>query len=387
MHIRPIKLRSAFLTLAVTAVLAAAGQARADGPLPDCYVVAVGIDQYKPGSGLNNLKGCRNDATNLAARLKDQEGKLFGQVPAPAVLLDADATGAAVRSTLNQLRQRGKAGDWYVLVLSGHGGRKGQAWSFAPYDGNSVSDRFLLSWADALASQGKKVWIIVDACNSGQLRLNARELLERHRDSEGGGVLLMVASAPTQAGQCLGAFSSFAEAVNEALAGAADFDGDGLVTLRELRHYTYHRVYELIRQLHPGGESATHDCAVDSSLSMGDNLALAVAKLRVDLRIDAGLSTKDAPNLLRKGSVQRAYSVALQPGVRYTIDLKSTAFDVFLRLEDAEGHAVAENDDVGGVNRNARIVFTPKAGGTFRLVVTSYDSGTGPFTLAVTHRK
>jgi hypothetical protein len=36
-----------------------------------------------------------------------------------------------------------------------------------------------------------------------------------------------------------------------------------------------------------------------------------------------------------------------------------TAFDTYLRLEDAQGNQVAFNDDMGGRNRNSRIVFTP----------------------------
>src|SRR5262249_26280156 len=51
----------------------------------------------------------------------------------------------------------------------------------------------------------------------------------------------------------------------------------------------------------------------------------------------------------------------------------------FLRLEDAQGNKLAENDDIEpGVIVNSRIVFTPKEGGTYRLVATGFrGQGTG----------
>ncbi len=58
----------------------------------------------------------------------------------------------------------------------------------------------------------------------------------------------------------------------------------------------------------------------------------------------------------------------------YIIDLESTAFDALLRLEDAKGKQLAENDDfLPDVHRNARLVFTPKQTGDYRIVATSFQ--------------
>jgi hypothetical protein len=71
-------------------------------------------------------------------------------------------------------------------------------------------------------------------------------------------------------------------------------------------------------------------------------------------------------------------------GRTYVIDLESAAFDAFLRLEDAAGKLLAENDDISPTNQNSRLVFTPKTDGSYRIVATSFqEAGTGPYTLRV----
>jgi hypothetical protein len=360
---------------------------RAEEPLPDCQVLAVGVNLYSPESRLPNLKGCKNDAVNLSQRLTDQEGKLFAKV-APQVLADEQATGNNTRQAMERIRKQGKAGDWIVLVLSGHAdidsnGALPGRWYFLLHDGGKLSAAELLEWTDALAAEGKKVWIIVDACHAGQLRLNAQELLERYQDPRGGGILLMLASMPRQQGLCLGQFGSYAQAVNEALAGDGDLNGDGVVTLREVRHYAYHRTYELVRQFipEPGSE---HDGECSSSLSIADSLPLAMARGKVIFKANAELTRLDAKDTTRENRFLKVYTVKLQEGATYTIDLKSGAFDTLLRLEDAEGRMLAENDDVRGRDCNSRLVFTPASTAEYRIAVTTFGEGeTGSFTLKV----
>ena len=67
-----------------------------------------------------------------------------------------------------------------------------------------------------------------------------------------------------------------------------------------------------------------------------------------------------------------AHELKLTADTIYIFDMESTAFDPFLKLEDAQGKLLAENDDIiPGVNLNARIVFAPKSDGTYRVVATS----------------
>jgi hypothetical protein len=71
-------------------------------------------------------------------------------------------------------------------------------------------------------------------------------------------------------------------------------------------------------------------------------------------------------------------------GRTYAIDLESDAFDAFLRLEDAAGTLLAENDDISSDNLNSRLVFTAPKDEVYRIVATSFQqAGTGPYTLRI----
>jgi hypothetical protein len=82
------------------------------------------------------------------------------------------------------------------------------------------------------------------------------------------------------------------------------------------------------------------------------------------------------------------YSFHFTEGRTYTIDLRSDAFDAYLRLEDPSGKIVAEDDDSGGgkTMHDARIVYKAPRSGNFTVVCTSYNSNAkGPYTLTIVH--
>jgi hypothetical protein len=76
-------------SLAFAALFLSAVLARAQEPRPDCFVLSVGIDRYPQ----TPLKGCANDARNLAEQFQKQQGKLFGRVNV-RLLLDDKGTRA-----------------------------------------------------------------------------------------------------------------------------------------------------------------------------------------------------------------------------------------------------------------------------------------------------
>ncbi len=260
----------------VAALLAGPTWARADGTRPDCFVLSVGIDGYMRE---NKLSGCINDARDVAARFAAQQGKRFGTVHR-RVLVERDAGRAAITRGLTWLGGSGRAGDFAVLFLSGHGGRNRDAsWFFLPqdYDGRrhaatALTDTEILRRSSALAERGLTVLVIIDACFSGQLRLNADSVFNRQYPS-GAGVVIMASSTASQTSAALGPYSAFARTVVEAMAGAADANGDGRVTLQELSRYTYNRTHQLIRQK---GMKDKQDAEFGWSRSITGQLALAV---------------------------------------------------------------------------------------------------------------
>ncbi len=79
------------------------------------------------------------------------------------------------------------------------------------------------------------------------------------------------------------------------------------------------------------------------------------------------------------------YQVKLLADKTYVIDMVSPdqkALDPYLRLFDAAGKKLAEDDDSGG-GLNARIVFRSQQDGTYRIEASSFNVGRGAFTLTV----
>jgi hypothetical protein len=83
-----------------------------------------------------------------------------------------------------------------------------------------------------------------------------------------------------------------------------------------------------------------------------------------------------------RGVPGKVYAVKLRKGKAYVIDLVTTDFDAFLRLEDSTGVQLAEDDDSGG-NLNSRIRYTAAKDDTYLIYTTSLGGGEGNYTLSV----
>jgi hypothetical protein len=101
------------------------------------------------------------------------------------------------------------------------------------------------------------------------------------------------------------------------------------------------------------------------------------------LDVQDRLTDQDPFDRLRKGSRSKVYPVKMDTNKAYTIDLASDDFDAYLRVEDADGNALDEDDD-GGDGLNARLTFMPPKGGTYKIIATTFNANeTGAFTLKV----
>ena len=237
----------------------------------DCYVVAVGINDYLKDK---KLTGCVNDARNAVNAFAGQKGKMFTHVYASTVL-DSQATRAKIMQQFNNFARLGKPGDYFVLTLTGHGNRYSdtRGWYFCTYDSEPLSDKEILDAADAVIRQGKKVVIIVDSCYSGQLGNSAQSYLDRYRDANGGGLILMLSSSPDQISTELGGSSPFCTSVVESMAGKGDLNQDGKISLGEIRGYTYRRTYEILKN---ANNTNKQDSSVTWSPSFSANSPLAL---------------------------------------------------------------------------------------------------------------
>jgi WD40 repeat protein len=97
----------------------------------------------------------------------------------------------------------------------------------------------------------------------------------------------------------------------------------------------------------------------------------------------AALTPADARDAVRQGAYCKVYSLPMEAGKKYQIDMVSKAIDPFLRLEGPGGLRLAEDDDSGG-GLNARIVFNCTKTGTYRIICTTFaERILGEFTLTV----
>jgi hypothetical protein len=266
------------LAVALAICLISADLAHGQSRLPDCYLLSAGVDNY-PRAG--KLKGDLNDARNTTAAFTAQQGKLFGKVHAHT-LLDGQATRSNMAQRVQAFTKTGTAGDYVVVFFSGHAGvfSDTRTWYLLPYDydpdnaGRTViTDRQLLDAADVMVRQGKKVIIIIDACFSGQLRTAAQPYFNKYRDPSGGGLIVMVSSSADQTSNALGEYSAFAKAFADSMAGLADLNRDGKITLEEIRQYSFKRTQDLLRQ---HGNNGKQDSAVAWSPSIAANTPLAL---------------------------------------------------------------------------------------------------------------
>jgi serine/threonine protein kinase/Tfp pilus assembly protein PilF len=91
------------------------------------------------------------------------------------------------------------------------------------------------------------------------------------------------------------------------------------------------------------------------------------------------------PGMLTAQQKSSVHEQTLVAGRTYVIELESSAFDAFLKLQDASGKLLDENDDIEpGVIQNARMIFTPPSDSGYRIIATSFEqAGIGPYTLRI----
>jgi tetratricopeptide (TPR) repeat protein len=104
---------------------------------------------------------------------------------------------------------------------------------------------------------------------------------------------------------------------------------------------------------------------------------------KIVLKITGKLTATDPLDKVLTKSHHQVHTLKMTAGISYTIDLESTDFDNYLRLEDSTGKQLAEDDDSGS-NLNARIIHVAAKDDTVRIIATSYKAGAiGSYVLTV----
>ncbi|MEY3195227.1 MAG: hypothetical protein RIQ78_1324, partial [Bacteroidota bacterium] len=139
------------------------GVVKAQIQKPELFLLSVGVEQYQDTS--LNLNFCAEDATDLARALQMQTD--LYDVIETKVLVNAQATRAAVRAELDGFIKKVTPNDLFVFVFSGHGIED----ALAPFDYNN-SDPLATSLNKEdlrlkLNALGCNYLVLLDACHSG----------------------------------------------------------------------------------------------------------------------------------------------------------------------------------------------------------------------------
>jgi hypothetical protein len=92
------------------------------------------------------------------------------------------------------------------------------------------------------------------------------------------------------------------------------------------------------------------------------------------LQAEGKITADDPMDKVRTRCRHKVHTFKVAAGATYTIDLESTDFDAFLRIENSAGKQLAKDDDSGG-DFNARVELHPKEDDTLRIIVTTCDPG------------
>lgn len=102
-----------------------------------------------------------------------------------------------------------------------------------------------------------------------------------------------------------------------------------------------------------------------------------------EIVIDGELTTADLRDKVRQQMYCKTYTFKMVEGRNYQIDMRSGAFDSYLRLENAEGVQVAFDDDGGGFP-SARILYRAPKTGDYTIICTTFGANsTGKYTMTV----
>jgi hypothetical protein len=221
-------------------VLAGSASVNAQDQASTVHVLAVGVSEYQRLPIQSQLHFAHKDALDFAGQLRGRAGQT-------STLVNSQATRQAILAGLDDLAGRAQAGDWVVILLSGHGGFADpvdREWFFIPYDtdpanvrNTALSRNVLHGSLMRISQKSVHVVLILDACHSGSMALGDPEYA----------VLagcLAQESCMEAPDLCNGTFT---RALLEALQGRMRAAKTGEVTLRGLQEYVGNRLQQYRR--------------------------------------------------------------------------------------------------------------------------------------------
>jgi uncharacterized caspase-like protein/TolB-like protein len=244
------------------AVAASVGRAQ-NGPT--LWVLAVGVSRYRQED--LNLRFADSDARAIASALQKQAGGPLYREARTLVLANDEVTRESILDSMSRFLGQAGPDDVAVIFLAGHGvqDRSTGSYYFLPSTAtakNYVTAGVRMTDFDEMLRVVRRnvrgVVLMLDTCHAGALKLAAPHLAALEdpaaRLTASEGFFLLAASKPGEESEErveLG-HGAFSYALLEGMAGAADADRDGYVSVTELFGYVTREVASLTgRRQHP----------------------------------------------------------------------------------------------------------------------------------------
>ncbi|HJY81283.1 MAG TPA: caspase family protein, partial [Candidatus Binatia bacterium] len=233
---------------------------RPTGEQSSLYVLAVGITNYRDRAF--QLKYAAADAAAIKQELEQQGTGLFQVVPLTP-LLDRDATVENISKAFDQLEQKVKAQDIFILYLAGHGAVFDGEYYFIPWEmkyenedtlrATSLNQSKLRELLGKIPAQ--KTLVLLDTCSSGAFSLAPgragpaeKAALDRLMKLSGRAVLAAAADSK-MALEGYEGHGVFTYALLQALGGKApEIQRDGTIHVDELASYVADEVPRITLQ-------------------------------------------------------------------------------------------------------------------------------------------
>jgi uncharacterized caspase-like protein len=281
------------LSVALIALLGQVAVAQ-NTPVGTRRAVIVGISKYVKLSPAKQLRYAAADARLVDEFFRSRAG---GSVAPDNIRLleDSSARAGRINEALRWLRQQSKSGDEAIIYFAGQsdaelwtGDQNGfllatDADSGNYIDGGALEVGHLQGLAAAMAGQGVRVLVIIDACRAGKLMSGegARQTMSALVQSWSG-VTKLVSSRPDQASsegeQWGGGHGVFTYFLVAGLEGLADLDHDGVVTLGEAMLY----VSDKVKKATNGAQAPVWSGDPQFPMAFVDTAALRAARARVE---------------------------------------------------------------------------------------------------------
>lgn len=231
---------------------------KADPFRPNLYVLAIGVSDYERDE--QDLRFAHADAEAIARAFKSQQGRLFGEVKTK-VLTNAEATRGEILDGFDWLESEVTQRDVAVVFVAGHGvNDKRDNYYFLPHDANPEKlRRSGVQWSEfnsILQELPGKTLLLADTCKSGNVTGSLKTrgisssdatsaLMELIRAESG--VVVMSASTGSEVSieDPAWGHGAFTKALLDGLDGLADYDRNGIITLKELDLHVTRNVKKL----------------------------------------------------------------------------------------------------------------------------------------------